>query len=215
MNWNRLYILWMGLLLATCGLRAQQAELRHALESYKEVRTLTADVTQTRHLPALTDDLVSRGHFYYSRPARMSMVFPDARQMLLATGDAFVMVRDGRRQVAKAKGRGGNPFEVLQDVVRHLLADDATADRLTDMADVRLERHGDNCTLTLTPLVGEGKAARRAMYTSCVVTLDLRSARLGSLCIHEPGGGYTRYEFSNYRFDVEVDEAVFSTQTFM
>lgn len=212
---KRLFILLITLLPVCIGASAQQADIRKAAERYKAASTLIAHVTQTRHNAALTKDVVTEGHFYYKKPDSESMVFKESGEMLLAVGNTFVMVKNGRQHIAKARGKGENPFEVLRDVFRNLLSDHDNGP-LTDMADVRLERQGDICTMTITPNATDPKTKRKRMYySSCVVTIDLKAAELCSLRINEQGENYTRYDFSGYVLDAEVSSSVFDTRTVM
>ncbi len=211
---KRLFTLFITAVLVCTGISAQKTDLRKAAERYKTVNTLIANVKQTRHNVALTKDVVTDGHFYYKKPDNQSMVFKESREMLLAIGNAFVMVKNGRQHTAKAKGKGNNPFEIMQDVFRNLLSADENA-ALTDMADVKLEKQGNACTITIIPIVVDSKAKRKMMFTSCVATIDLKAAELRSLRINEQGGNYTQYDFSNYVFNAEVSSSVFDTQTVM
>lgn len=209
---KRLFTLFITAFLVCAGISAQRADIRKAAERYMKANTLITNVKQTKHNAALTKDVVTDGHFYYKKPNKQSMVFKESREMLIAVGNTFVMVKDGKQHVAKAKGKGNNPFEILQDVFRNLLSADDDA-RLTDMADVKLEAQGNTCTLTITPIATGAKAKRRSMFTSCIVTIDLKAAELRSLRINEQGENYTRYDFSNYVFDAEVSSSVFDTRT--
>lgn len=47
---------------------------------------------------------------------------------------------------------------------------------------------------------------------SCVVTIDLKSAEIRTLCIHERAGNYTQYDFSNYVLNKEISNSMFNTQ---
>ena len=104
-------MIWVVVVLACQMLSAQQAELHKAAERFRGIRSLKMNVVQTRHNVTLIKDITTSGHFFYQEPNRCSMVFPDAKEMLLAVDDTFVMVRDGKQHVAKAKGQGNNPFE--------------------------------------------------------------------------------------------------------
>lgn len=211
---KRLFTLFITALLVCTGLSAQRADIRKAAERYMKANTLITNVKQIKHNAALTKDVVTDGHFYYKKPNNQSMVFKESGEMLIAVGNTFVMVKDGKQHVAKAKGKGNNPFEILQDVFRNLLSADDDA-RLTDMADVKLEAQGNTCTLTVTPTVTGAKAKRRSMFTSCIVTIDLKTAEVRSLRINEQGENHTQYDFSNYVFDAEISNSVFDPQTVM
>lgn len=122
------FILFLIVMFACEMLLAQQVDFCKVAERLKHTKTLVMDVTQTKHNAALTDDVIAKGHFYYQAPDRYSMIFTDTHEMFLAVDNEFIMVKDGRKRVAKAKGLGNNPFEVFSDVFRKLLSGDNQAD---------------------------------------------------------------------------------------
>ncbi len=209
---KRLFTLFITAILVCIEVSAQRADIRKAAERYKTVSTLIANVTQIHHNVALTKDIVTEGHFYYKKPNNQSMIFQNSGEMLLAVDNTFVMVKNGKQHIAKTKGKNSNPFKILQEVFRNLLSSDDNAE-LTNMADVKLEKQGNTCTITITPIVTDSKTKRRMMFTSCVATIDLKVAELRRLRINEPGGNYTQYDFSNYIFNAEVSSSVFDTRT--
>lgn len=211
---KRVYMIWVVVVFACQMLSAQQAELHKAAERFRAIRSLKMNVVQTRHNVTLIKDITTSGHFFYQEPNRCSMVFPDAKEMLLAVDDTFVMVRDGKQHVAKAKGQGNNPFEVLLDVFHKLLSADENVD-LSEYADVKLSRQGNSCTITTFPKVKNIKSKRRMMYTSCIVIVDLKAAELRSVRIYERGENYTQYDFSNYIINAEIDTNAFDVQAMM
>ena len=208
---NKLSVFLTALLVICLQVNALLADVRKAAERYKNAKTLVTGVTQTRHHVALTKDAVAKGHFYYQSPNSESMVFEDAKEMLIATANTFTMVKDGRQRVAKAQGKGNNPFETLRDVFTSLITTDNAT--LTDAADVTFAKQGNLCTMTVTPKTADAKAKRRMMFTSCVATLNLKTAELTRLVIHEQNGNYTQYDFSNYVFNGKVAEGAFDPKT--
>lgn len=210
---KKLFTLFITALFVCTGISAQRADIRKIAERYMKTNTLITNVKQTKHNAALTKDMVTDGHFYYKKPNNLGMVFKESGEILIAIGNTFIMVKNGKQHVAKAKGKGNNPFEILQDVFRNLLSTDDV--QLTDMADVKLETQGNTCTITITPTATGAKTKRRSMFTSCIVTIDLKAAEPRSLRINEQGENYTQYDFSNYVFDAEVSDSVFDTRTVM
>lgn len=205
---KRLFTLFFVVMLVCIGASAQRADIRKAVERYKNANTLTANVTQTKHNVALTKDAVTKGYFYYQKPSNLSMVFKDSKEKLIATGNNFIMIKNGKQHVAKAKGKGNNPFETLREVFRNLLSSNDNA-KLTDMADVNMKKQGNTCTITITPTVTDAKAKRRMMFTSCVVTIDLKAGEIRRLRINEKRGNYTQYDFSNYVFNAKLNSNAF------
>ncbi|MCD8282284.1 MAG: outer membrane lipoprotein carrier protein LolA [Prevotella sp.] len=211
---KRLLTIILATLFFTSGTYAQQTQINSAASKYRAANTLTADVRQTRHNAAMTKDDVCNGHLYYKKTVGVSMVFTDTKQMLLMAGDTFTMVSAGKQSTTKANGKGNNPFEVLSDVLGNLLAN-GDFNNLTKMADVKANTQGNTCTLTVTPVVSDPKMKRRMMYTSCVVTIDLKAGELRTVRINERGENYTQYDFSGFVFNANVSGKVFDPQTVM
>ena len=209
---KRLSILFFTVILAFTTLSAQESDIRKVVEKYKNVNTLIAAVIQTRHNEAVSKDVVSKGYFYFKNPL-MSMVFSEEKEMLMTNGKTFVMVRDGKTRTAKGKGGGYNPYETLLTVFRNIFSGKACDDSLAGVADVKLARQAGTCTITVTPIMQDDKAKRRMMFSSFVAVVDLKSAEFRSLCIYEKGKSYTKYDFSEYLFDVEVGDSVFEPRS--
>lgn len=209
---KRFSILFFTAVLAFTSLSAQEADIRKVAEKYKNVNTLTASVTQTRHNEAVSEDVVANGFFYFKNTF-MSMVFSEEKEMLVTDGKLFVMVREGKTHTARGKGKGNNPFEILLTVFKNIFSGKTCDDSLTEVADVKLAKKAGFCTVTVTPVIQNEKAKRRMIFRSFVATVDLTSAELCSLCIHEKGGNYTRYDFSDYLSDVEISDSVFDPQS--
>lgn len=200
------------MMLVFTGIHAQQAELRKAaISRYKNVSTLTAHVTMTRHNAALTNDVVTKGEFYFKSPNSESMVFASTKDMLLAVGETYTMVKGGKQRAIKANSTGNNPFEVLRDIFTNLFAANGSTN-LSKMASIQMQKKGNNCIMTVTPNVTDSKAKRRMMYTSCVATIDMKNAEVKTLRINERGGNYTQYDFSGYALNASVDNSVFNTK---
>ncbi|WP_418697818.1 LolA family protein [Bacteroides sp.] len=205
---KKLFILFITALFSCVPLLAQDAGMQKAVDRYKNMNTLTATVIQTKHNAAVTQDVASRGYFYFKKPARMCMTFNEGSETLLMDDNTFTMVTDGKKSVAK--GKGNNQFESLLAVFKNITAGEDAAVDLSDMADVEMTKHDNICTLTVIPIVSDEKAKRKMMFTSFVLTIDLKSSELKSLRMNEKGKNYTQYDFSNYVFNGTVSDSVFN-----
>lgn len=207
---KRLFIMLGALLVACADLSAQKAEIREAAKRYENVNTLITAVTQTRHNTIIAEDAVTEGHFYFRKPDYMCMVFKESGEQFYAVGNTYVMVKDGKSHTAK--GKSYNPFETLKLVFSDLLSGKDNPE-LSRIAEVDLEKQGENCTVTIVPVVENAKTRRRMMFTSCVATIDLEAAELRRVRINEKDGNYTQYDFSNYLPGAEISSDVFSPKT--
>ena len=69
---KKLLITLLVLVVGICSLHAQDAEMmQKAMERFKNMTTLTADVTQTKHNSMVAKDIVSKGDFYIKKPNKL------------------------------------------------------------------------------------------------------------------------------------------------
>lgn len=209
---KRIVFTLLAAVLLCAAANAQRTEIQKAAQRYRNVSSLTASVTQTRHNAAVAKDAVTSGKFYFKSPDKQSMVFSKTKEMLLSEGGSYIMVRNGKQRKAKASVKGANPFEVLKEVFGNLISGGSTV-QLSKNADVKLARQGSTGTITITPNITDSKAKRRLMYTSCVVTVDIKAAEVRRILINERGKNYTRYDFSDFRLNADVSNSVFNVKT--
>lgn len=209
---KKLFTLLFSLMLTCITVSAQQAELSRTVAShYKSLNSFSATVKLTRHNAAITTDVVTKGHYYWKRPNSQSMVFTNSKEMLLAIGNSYTMVKGGKQRTIKAKGMGNNPFEILSDIYTNLRSAEYNG-TLTTQANVSVAKQGASYLLTVTPKNTNAKAKRRLMYTSFIITIDASTGNMSRMLIHERGGNYSQYDFSGYAFNVNISSKMFSTQ---
>lgn len=202
---KKLLFLLMASLLIGNPMGAQEADVREAMKSYKNVRSLQASVVRTQHRAAVVDDAVTEGQLYFKAPGRMCMTFGETGDWMLMDGGVFTMAVGGRKSVAK--GPTLAQFQSLVSVFEDVVLGISSAETVD--ADVAVVREGNLCRLTVTPVLGGGKGKRRLMFTSFVLVIDLRAGEFKSLQMNERGQNYTRYDFSGFRMGDEVPDAVF------
>ena len=90
----------LTLLFCQCSLFIASAQddemMQKAQERFKNMQTLQADVTVTKHNTMVTKDIVSKGKFYFKKPSRMCLTA--GTDVLLMDGEKFTMVMDGKSQ---------------------------------------------------------------------------------------------------------------------
>ncbi len=206
MKMNRIAVLFM-MVLTIChtAVSAQNADVQKAASRYKNVNTLTATVTRTKHNAAVVDDVVTKGNLYFKRPNKMCMVFEEGKDLLLMDGDVFTMVSGGKKSVAK--GETYNEFVSLREVFVQIISGGDMNGNSGIQANIEVSQQGTLRILTVTPVTSKAKA--RMMFSSFILTIDTKSSEFKSLRMNERGRNYTQYDFSSYVFDGEVNENVF------
>ncbi len=179
------------------------------MRQYKEVKTLSADVTRTRHNAALTSDETTHGRLYFKAPGRMSINFDEVGDELLMDNGVFTMVNGWRKSVAK--GPTLSQFEALVAVFKEMVLGIASKTPLQELANVQTVTENNRCTLTVTPLMGNGnKTGRRLLFSSFVLTIDMKAAEFTSFRMNERGKNYTQYDFSGFDINGEVPDEAFN-----
>ena len=204
-----------GLVLAasplSSGLTSVQAQdadiMQKAQERFKNMETLEADVVMTKHTTMVTKDVTSKGKFYFKKPSKMTMSFNEGADLLLMDGQTFTMVKDGKKQTMS--GNGNSQLEALKTLLQNFSAGQESEVDLSDIADVDMERNGDLVVITVTPIVTDAKQKRKMMFTSFVVTVNTKKSELKTVRMNEKGENYTEYEFSNFKVNGNVPDAVF------
>ncbi len=204
----------LSLVLVFCaGLYAQSENddmMARVQERFKNMQTLTAPVTQTRHNALLTDDVVSKGTFYFKKPVSMCLSFNNGADMLLMKDDQFIMVRDGKSSAMR--GKGNSQMEALKTLLKNFSAGQESDVSIDDFADVEVERDGDLMEMTIIPRIEDAKARRKMLYSSFVVTVDTKAGELKSIRLNEKGTNYTHYDFGKFQVDVPIDDKVFNVK---
>ena len=202
---------WMLSLVVCCSVMAQDADMMtKAQEKFKNMTSLSAPVTQTRHNTMLAADAVSKGMFYFKKPSNVCLTFDGGKDLLLMKGDELVMVQDGKPRSMKAKGN--TQLEALKTLLQNFSAGQESDVALEDLADVDVERDGNLMTMTISPRITDAKAKRKMLYTSFVVVIDTNAGELKSIRLNEKGSNYTQYDFGKFSVNVPVDDAVFVIQ---
>lgn len=203
-------LLTIALIGSLAGASAQDAAIVKAMSKYKTVASMTARVFRTSHNALLSDDVQTEGTLYYLSPGRVCLSFAEGTDRLLVDGATFAITSDGKTQVVRGK------MLALIDQMLTVFKVEALGLETTDiseMAEVAVDGQGNMRTLTITPIVNLGeKAKKRMLFTSLVLTFDLRKAEIVSMRMNEQGDNYTLYELSDYRTGATVDEAVFEVK---
>lgn len=185
---------------------AQQDVMQQAMEGYKNLTSVKADVKKTVHNTMVTKDVVTTGTFYFKKPAMMCITTNGGKDQLLTNGESFTIVQNGKPSTANAKGNSS--LTPLVNAIKGITQGKADTD-LSDVADVDMEREGDLMIMTIAPITKSAAEKRKLMFQSFVITIDTKAGELKSVRLNEKGQNYQLYELSNFKRDVKIDDAVF------
>ena len=184
-------------------LPAQEADIRQAMKVYGNVRSLTASVVRTKHNVAMAEDVCTNGKLYFKVPGKMCMTFGSGDFLLMENG-GYTMSENGRKSVAK--GQTLMQFEAMVAVFKEWILGMTDDTSLSEQTEVKVERKGSLCTLTVIPA---GATRKRTLFTSFQLALDLKTSTFKWLRMNGRGKNYTLYEFSDFRVDTPVPDKTF------
>lgn len=201
----------MAFVVALVPAMAQDAELQQkALELFKNTATVEATAVMTKHNTMVTKDVTSNGKIYFKKPNKMCLTFNNGADMMLMNGDTFTMVNGGKAQ--SVSGKGNSQFDALKAIAKSLTSGSGEEIDLSDVADVDIERKGNLMTMTIVPIVTDAKAKRKMMFQSYVIVIDTKAMEVRSLRMNEKGENYTQYDFSGYKLNGNIADAVFTVK---
>ena len=190
--------------------RAQDADLIACMAKYKTVDSMTATVVRTQHDDLMEEDEKTTGTLYYKSPGRVCLSFYDGDDRLILDGNTFALCGGG--ESITASGKTLELVEGMLTVMKVLVFDLAPGTDLSSIAETSLDKQGTRAVLTITPIVAGGERERRRMlFTSLVLTFDLKAGEIRSMRMNEQGENYTLYELSAYKPGTPVGEEVFDT----
>ncbi len=196
--------------LTTLGADSVQAQdqdvMKQAMEGYKKINSMTASVKKTTHNEMVTNDQVSTGTFYFKKPAKMLISTNGGKDKLVTDGETFTIVQNGK--ASTASGGGNSALTPLINAIKNITSGNEETD-LSDVADVDMERDGDTMVMTIVPITKSAAERRKLIYQSFVIEIDTKAGELRSVRLNGKGKNYEDYEFSNYKMDAVVSDAVF------
>lgn len=174
-----------------------------SLSAQTDINTLSAHVTRTTHNVLLAEDAITTGSFHFRYPGQISMIFNEKNDRLLMDGKTYVIVNEGKKNIAKGKVQElfGVLQEVLQSVIRHMPLPAQT------IPDIQVKKAGS--IIEIVPLM-DAKTKRRMPFTSFTLTLAPRSGELTSLRMNEKGENYVQYDLSGQIPNNQIDDTVFN-----
>ncbi len=193
------------------SLCAQNADIKKAAEHNKSCTSVEAAVTQTRHHAAVTTDTQTKGTFCYDKKNRLSMDFASSKEMLIAVGDEFTMVKNGKKRTVKATANSVNPYKVLSEVFAMVYAG-STDTTLKSVANVSYSSQRGICTITATPKPANTKQQKRSMYSKLTATVNVKSGKVTRITIYDKTGNYLQYDFSGYSYNAKLDASAFTAK---
>lgn len=188
---------------------AQNDVMQQAMAGYQQMTSIKANVKKTVHNEMVTKDVVTTGTFYMKKPAMICISTNGGKDKLVTDGTNFTIVQNGK--ASTASGKGNSSLSPLVNAIQGITNGNANTD-LSDVADVDMEREGNNMIMTVTPITKSAAEKKKLIYQSFVITIDQKAGELRSVRLVGKGKNWEQYDLSNYQLNVSIDDSVFSVK---
>jgi outer membrane lipoprotein-sorting protein len=155
------------------------------------VNTISSDFVQEKHLALFKTAMISKGHFYFSKPDRLRW------ELTAPVASGFVLKGDKGRRWHERTGRM-ETFQISQEPVMKLVSEQLFAWAKADFAWLTKEYrinvlHESPAALRLEPR----SAATAGFLRHLLITFNADGRYVRSVELHENDGDFTRIKFVN------------------
>lgn len=184
------------LCLLTLSSLAQNVDFQKAVAKFRGTTGVTAVATRVDHKAAVAEDDKATGTMVIQSPDKMNISVAGGKEQLDMNGDDFTMIMRGREY--KANSKNNNQFVAFQAVLTAIIKGDGTG--LAEVPGVELTQKGNIITIHMDPTADQAKK-KRMMFSSFVITLDVKKGEILTLRMNGRGKNYTEYSFSGFVFN--------------
>lgn len=174
---------------------AQTESLQKAVSRFKASTRVTAVATRIDHKAAVAKDDKVTGTMTIVSPNKMNISVAGGKEQLDMNGNDFTMVMRGNTH--KTNSKKDNQFVAFQAVLTAIINGDATG--IDQVPGVSMTEADGIVSITMDPTVGQAQK-KRMMFTSFVITLDVKKGEIRTLRMNGRGKNYTEYAFSGFIF---------------
>lgn len=191
---KKLYAFFLLCILSMSAI-AQNTNFQKAVARFKNAARVTAVATRVDHKAAVAKDDKVTGTMTIVSPNKMNISVADGKEQLDMNGNDFTMVMRGTQH--KANSKKDNQFVAFQAVLTAIINGDGS--NIDQVPGVTMTEADGILSITMDPTIGQAQK-KRMMFSSFVVTLDVKKGEIRSLRMNGRGKNYTEYSFSNFVF---------------
>lgn len=174
---------------------AQNVGFQKAVSRFKGTTRVTAVATRVNHKAAVAKDDKVTGTMTIVSPNRMNISVADGKEQLDMNGNDFTMVMRGTQH--KTNSKKDNQFVAFQAVLTAIINGDGS--NIDQVPGVTMTEADGILSITMDPTIGQAQK-KRMMFSSFVITLDVKKGEILTLRMNGRGKNYTEYSFSGFVF---------------
>ena len=180
----------------------EKASFQQALRKLVEVKSLSADFVQYKHLSFMKKPVVSSGKLFLQQPDRLSWVYTAPFQYKMVFKEGQIFINDqGKKQTIQLGGK--QQFEKIAKLVSQSMQGQVYDEREFAVA---YQKDGSADRIRLTPKL----AGAKKYIQEIVLLFSSLDRQVEEVTLIEPSKDYTRFVLKNRKVNTPIDESNFS-----
>lgn len=203
------FALFMGVQVpdAPCETRVDLSPLKACLEAQGDLKSISADFTQTRALKTLKSPIALKGHFWFAAPDRFRWQLGDPpRTIIIGTKKGATAIHPLKKHAEKSDLSASGGFSTQRVFEMMALSGKRTLEEFQKHMNVLcLKTSGTRCRLEMLP---KDPSATRGL-SSINLEFDCKTGQWLDFEIVTREGSSIRTELNNVRTNSVIDGGVF------
>ena len=205
MRLKNIFLAVAGVTVTVFSWHAQTVDEKFAAElkaKSADVRSIQCEFTQERAIAVLNDKILKEGDFYFRNTGDMLLAFDDGDHIVMADG-WFESKTSGRVTATSIKSNPmlGNLSAILGACI--------SGDMESLSEEFSLEISDASASEWEVVMLPKKKRASSKLQ-QIVLRFDKSTMSLNKLIFMERGSDYTEYRFSGKRFNIDIDDKLFT-----
>ncbi len=207
MNDKLLYLLFF--LMPYCGWAQtremtanEQASFQKSLQQLVEIKTVSADFVQYKHLSFMKKPVESAGKLYVKHPDKLSWAYTAPFQYKMVFKDHKIYIDDQGKKQTITIGNS-KQFEKISALVSSSLRGDKYDEK--EFA-VSYLKQGNADMVRLTPKL----AGAKKYIKEIVLLFSSTDKHIEEVKLVEPSNDYTHFVIKNRKVNITIDESIFN-----
>lgn len=198
-----LSLLWVVLLPA---LGQSESQIKSTInQAASQLRSMTCDFVQTKHLKLLNDKMVSRGKMYYQQRDKLRWEYVSPYQYTFIINGTQVLLKNNARR-DQVDVNQNKVFKSIAQIMMNSVVGRCLSDDKSFRTSIAVS--GTEYVATLIPL----KKDIRNMFDKIILHFDKKKAMVSKVELLEKKGDRTVIELRNIQSNVSIAQSTFAVR---
>lgn len=174
-------------------------DLKKLTENSKSIQS---PFIQEKHLSFLTEDIISKGSFYFQSPNKLRWEYSEPFNYIIVFNDKNILIKDGDK-LSSFDTESNKMFSEINNMMIGTIQGSLFTD--SDRFNVKYFENSNQYLLELDPKLSEMKS----MITLIKIYVDKKNISVSKIQMIESSGDYTSIKFTDRKLNQDIDVEIF------